>query len=82
MTERTVLEVKARCRSILDDSKVIELVKGTRTPTAAYEVVFAETGSDKKAKAARWLAVLRRDYPAEYAELILTLGTDQATAAR
>ncbi|MBU4338071.1 hypothetical protein KKD57_00755 [Patescibacteria group bacterium] len=43
------------------------------SPTAAYEMVFAETKNVSKAKAGRWLAVLRRDYLEEYQKLIPTI---------
>jgi hypothetical protein len=33
-------------------------------------MVFAKTKDVSKAKAGRWLAVLRRDYPTEYRKLI------------
>jgi hypothetical protein len=33
-------------------------------------MVFAETKDISKAKAGRWLAVLRRDYPTEYRNLV------------
>jgi hypothetical protein len=35
-------------------------------------MVFAETKEVSKAKARRWLAVLRRDYPTEYRKLVPT----------
>jgi hypothetical protein len=38
--------------------------------SAAYEMVFAKTKDVSKAKAGRWLAVLRRDHPTEYRRLI------------
>jgi len=67
---RSMEEIKARSALILDDEKVISLVKASNSPSAAYEMVFAETKSIDKAKAGRWLAVLHRDYPNAYSELL------------
>lgn len=67
---RSAEEIKARCSSILNDKELIALVEKSSSPSAAYEMVFAETKDISKAKAGRWLAVLRRDYPAEYRKLI------------
>lgn len=70
MTERTFIEVKVRCALILDDKEVMNLVKATNSPAAAFEVVFAMTKDIAKAKAARWLAIARRDYPEDYQRII------------
>lgn len=67
---RSSSEIKARCSSILDDEKIVSLVVESSSPSAAYEMVFAQTKDISKAKAGRWLAVLRRDYPTQYRELI------------
>lgn len=69
-TERSLIEVKARCMSILEDKEVIDLVKETSSPAAAFDVVFAMTKDELKAKSARWLAILRRDYSTVYRQLI------------
>jgi len=66
---RSVEEIKARCSRILGDEKIVSIVGASSSPTAAYEMVFAEVGDVLKAKAGRWLAVLRRDYPKEYYKL-------------
>lgn len=66
---RSAEEVKARCLLILNDEKIVSLVVASSSPSAAYEMVFAETKDVSKAKAGRWLAVLRRDYPGEYRKL-------------
>ena len=66
---RSAEEIKARCSSILNDKALVALVEKSSSPSAAYEMVFVETKDVSKAKAARWLAVLRRDYPAEYRKL-------------
>ncbi|MFH1780484.1 MAG: hypothetical protein ABIJ85_01275 [bacterium] len=66
---RSAEEVKARCLPILDDEKIVSLVVASSSPSAAYEMVFAETKDISRAKAGRWFAVLRRDYPEEYQKL-------------
>lgn len=67
---RSVQEVKARCASILGNMKILSLVEASSSATAAYDMVFAETHNVDTAKAGRWLAVLRRDFPQEYSALI------------
>lgn len=67
---RSVQEVKARCASILGNKQIVALVEASSSPTAAYDMVFAETNSASIAKAGRWLAVLRRDFPKEYSALL------------
>ena len=64
--KRSLEEVKARCKSILNDEVVINLVVKSSSPTAAFEMILAETGDQAKAKAGRWLAILRRDHTEEY----------------
>ena len=66
---RTVEEVTMRCKLILDQPDIILLVEKSSSPTAAYSMVMDATGSDEVANAARWLGVLRRDYPECYAEI-------------
>ena len=70
---RSSEEIKARCNCILNDEKIISLVKTSSSPSAAYEMVFAETKDISKAKAGRWLAVLRRDFPDDFRKLNLTI---------
>ena len=70
MTKRSATEIKARCQDILDDKEAIFLVNESSSPTAAYDVIFAITKNPEKAKAGRWLAVLRRDYFIAYKKLI------------
>jgi hypothetical protein len=67
---RSAEEIKARCKFVLNDKQVVYLVKESSSPSAAYEMVFAETNDVEKAKAGRWLAVLRRDYPEVFDELL------------
>ncbi len=66
---RGVEEVMMRCKLILDQPDIVALVGESSSPTSAYDMAMSATGSEKTAKAARWLGVLRRDYPGHYAEL-------------
>lgn len=68
---RSLEEVKARCKIILGDEIIIKLVDKSSSPTAAYEMIMAETGNQVKAKAGRWLAILRRDYFEDYQNITL-----------
>lgn len=65
---RSLEEVKARCKVILNDEVVMNLVNKSNSPTAAFEMIIAETGDQARAKAGRWLAILRRDYFDDYQE--------------
>ena len=65
---RTAEEVTMRCKLILDQPDIVLLVEKSSSPTAAYDMVMDAIGSDETAKAARWLGVLRRDYPDRYTE--------------
>jgi len=67
---RSLEEVKARCKIISDDEIIKNLVDKSSSPTAAYEMIMAETKNQEKAKAGRWLAILRRDYLEEYKDII------------
>ena len=67
---RSAHEIRARCSSILEDEKIVFLVDNSSSPSAAFEMIFAETHNSDKAKAGRWLAVLRRDYLEEYRKLV------------
>jgi len=66
---RSSEEVTMRCKLILDQPDIVSLVNKSSSPTAAYDMVMGATGNDETAKAARWLGVLRRDYPDCYAEI-------------
>lgn len=68
--QRSAEEIKARCVCVLEDKSIVALVEASSSPSAAYEMVFTETKDVSKAKAGRWLAVLRRDYPVEYHKLV------------
>jgi hypothetical protein len=67
---RSATEVKARCHHILGDKRIVSLVVSGCSPSAVYEMIFNETKDVSKSKAGRWLAVLKRDYPEEFSELI------------
>ncbi len=66
---RTAEEVMMRCKLILDQSDIVLLVDKSSSPTAAYDMVINTTHDDETAKAARWLGVLKRDYPDRYTEI-------------
>lgn len=68
--QRSCEEIKVRCNKALTDGNVINIVEASSSPTAAYDMVLTETKDVSRAKAGRWLAVLRRDFPAEYRKLI------------
>jgi len=68
--QRSSDEIKARCACILENKSIVALAEASSSPSAAYEMVFAKSKDISKAKAGRWLAVLRRDYPAEYRKLV------------
>ncbi len=80
--QRSAEEIKARCACTLNDESIVTLVEANSSPSAAYEMVFAESKDISRVKAGRWLAVLRRDYPAEYHKLVPTkpshVGNDKA----
>lgn len=67
---RTAEEITMRSKPILDQPDIVSLVEKSSSPTAVYDMVMDATGNDETAKAARWLGVLRRDYPDRYVELI------------
>ena len=66
---RTAEEITMRCKLILDQKDIVLLVDKSGSPTAAYDMALDITGKTEVAKAARWLAVLRRDYPDQYVEI-------------
>lgn len=80
---RTAEEVMMRCKLILDQLGIVLLVDKSNSPTAAYDMVMDATNSNETAKAARWLGILRRDYPDRYAEITRnTLSHVQTNTAR
>lgn len=81
-TVRSVSEVKARCKAIMNRTELLQLVHYSNSPSAAYTLVMTETGSDALAKAGRWLAVLRRDYSFEYESFLQSTQLRPATEAR
>ncbi|MEK7082808.1 MAG: hypothetical protein AAB972_01440 [Patescibacteria group bacterium] len=54
-------ELRARSRSVVDNSELVEAAR-TQSPSATYKLALAKTGSARKAKATRFLAMLLRDY--------------------
>lgn len=68
--KRPAEEIKARCKSILTNERIVYLVKESSSPTAAYDMIIGENFSEKEAQAGRWLAILRRDYLLEYQQLV------------
>jgi len=81
-TQRSAVEVKARCKPILNSSHLVELVRQSGSPTAAYTVIFSETNDGELAKAGRWLAVLRRDFPDEFDSVTSSPQSSHANEAR
>ena len=70
MPSRSEEEIKMRCRAIFDKPDIICIVEKSSSPTAAFDMVKDATKNDEIARAARWLAVMRRDYLHFYKELI------------
>lgn len=70
MTSRPVEEIKMRCSVVLGDEAIITIVGSGSSPTATYEMVFTKTCDTSRAKAARWLAIMRRDFHEEYEKII------------
>jgi len=64
--KRSPEEILMRSKAILDDVTILFLVDKSSTPTAAYDMVYTDSGDQGKARAGRWLAILRRDHPGEY----------------
>lgn len=80
---RTAEEVTIRCKLILNQPDIVQLVDKSSSPTAAYDMVMDTTHNNEAAKAARWLGVLRRDYPNHYTEITRnTLSHVQRNTAR
>ena len=71
--QRSSEEIKARCACVLKNKSIVALVEASSSPSAAYEMVFTETKDVSMAKAGRWLAVLRRDFPDDFRKLNLTI---------
>ena len=69
-TKRSAIEVKARCKLVLGNPKLIKMIQQSSSPSAAHVVILSETGDEEIAKAGRWLAILRRDYFEEYEKAV------------
>lgn len=75
---RSSEEITMRCKLILDQLDIVSMVKESSSPTSAFEMVMNATGNSEIAKAARWLAVLRRDCPDAYTKLVINNTLSQA----
>jgi hypothetical protein len=51
-----------RSKTIWKNPELLKLVENTPSPTKAFSVVLRHTGSQRKAKAARWYRMAMRDY--------------------
>lgn len=51
-----------RSKAIWKNPELLKLVEGTPSPNKAFNVVFQATGSQRKAKAARYYRMAMRDY--------------------
>ncbi len=68
-SKRSVVEIVARATPALGDTYIRELINSGSSPSAVYEIILQMTNDDTKAKAARWLAILKRDYEQEYEKM-------------
>ena len=57
----TLEELRARSRSAVSNPEFVRIAMG-QSPSATYKLALAKTGSVRKAKATRFLAILLRDY--------------------
>ncbi len=72
---RPLYEIIERARSVVNDTYVRGLVDGGMLPYAVNTLVLDNTKGDRrtrerKAMSARWLAILKWDYPEEYEKFI------------
>jgi len=61
-----------RSKAIWKNPELLKLVEATPSPNKAFKVIFQKTGSQRKAKAARYYRMAMRDYGAEKLERLLT----------
>jgi hypothetical protein len=54
-----------RSKAIWKNPELLNLVTSAQSPTSAFSLVLQQTGSRKKALAARWYACALRDYGEE-----------------
>lgn len=59
--KHTLEELRARSQSIIVNPELVEIAM-KHSPSATYKLALAKTGSVRKAKAIRFLAILLRDY--------------------
>ena len=67
---RSLEEIKTRCKNIISNLEIINIVVKSSSPTAAYDMIINKLNNVKLARAGRWLAILRRDYFDEYQKII------------
>lgn len=69
--KQPLLTLQIRGKPAVQNAKLVELARAN-SPATTYDLALTETGSNEAAKAARWLAVLRRDYgDAAYEKFVL-----------
>ena len=73
MSKRPLEEIMMRCKLVLDQPDIMLLVENSSSPTSAYDIVIGVRRDETIAKAARWLGVMRRDYPNAYTEITQTI---------
>jgi len=56
------VDLLARSKAVWMVPELLNLAATASSPSSAYELVLQKTGSRRKAKAARWLAITVRDY--------------------
>lgn len=59
--KQPLLTLQIRGKPAVQNTKLVELARAN-SPATTYDLALSETGNNETAKAARWLAVLRRDY--------------------
>lgn len=57
-----IVGMLTRSKAIWKNPELLKLVEGTPSPNKAFNVVMKRTGSQRKAKAARWYRMAMRDY--------------------
>jgi hypothetical protein len=73
VNERSAEEIYAYCKHLLEDKQyepVVHLVAISSNPSAAVRVLTAHGYTGQVIKDARWLAVLKRDYPIFYQSVV------------
>jgi len=60
--KRNLRELRARARLALADPVLVGIAASANSPNQAHETAYLETGDAEKAKACRWLAMIKRDH--------------------